>query len=259
MIRCSYTFLVFILLTGIGLSVQAGAGPGDKPIEQKKVQWERLQTAPDMLSWLLSTRNTLTTTEETSIRLTLQAEIDHYRKVKRRYKDERAFLKHIFKRTHRKFLDFYTPYTDFYSIFESGKYNCLSASALYAWQLHALGYEVKILESETHVLISTEADGKPVLFEATNPNQGFIDDENIINAHLKQVEEYTQLPGRFYRLQLNGFESVDLKQLAGLQYFNHAAKAFNQGNYLEATEAVEKGKLLYNGRHVQALASLLLQ
>jgi hypothetical protein len=62
------------------------------------------------------------------------------------FKNDEAFLNHLFVKTHQRFLKHYEEYVSFSSMINKGTYNCLTGTALYALLLDYFGFECAELE-----------------------------------------------------------------------------------------------------------------
>ena len=88
-------------------------------------------------------------------------------------KSDRIFLKSVFSLTHRQLLKTYQQYADFSEIFNGGRYDCVTATALYSLLLEELGYSHAIYETKYHVFLLVESSEGQFLIESTDPINGF--------------------------------------------------------------------------------------
>lgn len=263
-------FFIFMVLLWSSQSLIADVGE-PKPVfrqpfvsvfEQqvllKAVQGEK----PDALSLLLADAPGMDSEKEEAVRRQLSSFLNKFQKKQQRYSD-RALLEQLYYATHRKFLKDYQPYRNFYSLVNEGSYNCLSATALYAYFLEELGYEYQVYETDYHIfLLVRTSDGEEIMFESTDSLYGFVEGETQIAQRLKQIKQDV-LPqnsgknGRYYNFNLNVVRPVSLSQLAGLQYFNQAAAFYNAQRAKEAEILLSKGRLLYQAERFELFARLL--
>ncbi len=102
---------------------------------------------------------------------------------------------------------------------DKGEYDCVTGTIVYALILDKLNIEYEILEFPYHVLIVLNIDGKDIMLEATDPYYGFVTEEK---DYLERIEFYKN------QSQENAFlRKIDLKQLAGLYYYNQAVEEYN--------------------------------
>lgn len=186
----------------------------------------------------------------------INAEIESYARQletkQKKFGDERKFLRHLFNSVHRKYLKNYETLETFDGIFNGGSYNCVSGTALYACLLGQLGYPVKIYETRYHIFLLIHlADSTRVLYETTDPRWGFESNgsriENRIKTYLSEEKKTLQRAGTL-SAPFNGepiLESVSLKEVAGLHYYNIAVDLINRENYYDAFRALKKAAILY--------------
>jgi hypothetical protein len=151
----------------------------------------------------------------------------------------------LFTKTHAGFLHSYVQYTGIEEL-AKGRYDCLTATSLFADILSRTGYKYKIIETNSHIFIMVKTSGGDVLLETTDRMGGFISDEKSI---CKVISDYR----RNYSL----FLTVDVDQLPGLLYFNQAVKAFNAAKWDECSEKLSAAATKTNSPQVAALAELL--
>ncbi len=170
-------------------------------------------------------------------------------------KDEKQKIKSIYKAVHKTWLKKYEEKNEFSHIFTKGAYNCVSATALYAMLLQDLGIPYAIKEAPTHVYLLAYPQSKRILLESTDPNKGYFEFstefKNRYVAHLKEgklisAQEFSQhttdaLFDKYYFTD----GTINLKQLAGIQYSNQAITRLNAEEPEEALKALEKSYLLY--------------
>lgn len=170
---------------------------------------------------------------------------------------DKQLLHQLFYDVHRLYLKKFTQYTGLHALLKSGEYNCLSATAFYALVLERLGYSYEIIESINHVVILVKLqDGQLILLESTDPANGFVTDNNAVKERLQAIRDSEQAAG-YYNLNLKIFRAIDLRELAGLQYYNYAAWHYNQRNMAGAADNLRKGQLLYQSERFEKIALLM--
>jgi len=145
------------------------------------------------------------------------------------FKKDEDFLRHVFIKTHQRFLRHYTAYSTFRELLEEGVYNCLTGTALYALILDHLNINYKITETNYHIFLMIETTHSNVLFEATDPLNGFVDSPSAI---AKRIENYRTIKPEVanktcYRYSANIYNTVSMEQLVGLMYYNLSVDAYN--------------------------------
>lgn len=188
---------------------------------------------------------------------------------KAKRKKEDKFLRDIFQETSRVFLKKEAEVSTLNQTLSTGTYNCVSGTALFGQLLSHFGYDFRVMETESHVFIEMEVDGKPIIFESTHPAQGLIIGEKRVRA-FKALFNPPGTEGRPAKEAFNPIvsssgatasgmtiSSIHLKQLAGLQYYNDALLHLKQENYLKAKAQIEKAFLLYPSERIQDFQTMM--
>jgi hypothetical protein len=177
------------------------------------------------------------------------------------FKTDKAFLHHLFLKTHQAFLGEFSPYASFRDLISANRYNCLSGTALYALLFHHFGIDFTIVENNYHIFILANTSQGNVLIEATDPLNGFIDDPKIIT---RKIEKYrTQrvdsedASKKFYHYKFSGSDTVSLTGMLGLLHYNRAVEAFNDQNLKLAITHLHQALLLHRSPKLEAFLELL--
>lgn len=179
------------------------------------------------------------------------------------FKSEKSFLGHIFTKTHQRFLKHYQESATFHKMLEKGTYNCLTGTALYALILEDLGFQYEIIETNYHIFLLAEtADGR-ILFESTDPLQGFVSGDAEIQ---KRIAVYRQnIPvmasnrdKTYYRFNVDLFNSIHLDEILGLLYYNLAIEAYNKKDIQSSINNLEKAVQLYQSPRTEEFSKIIL-
>jgi hypothetical protein len=156
-------------------------------------------------------------------------------------KSELDFAKNIFNRTHRNFLNRYKINSSFGDLLYTGNFDCVSGTALLSVIYEQLGFNAKIIETPFHVFLELHIEGKKVIIESTDPQNGFIYQSQKQEIFYKGLEKNAKMlmtkqewnlnPGDFYK-------ELNKKELALLQWYNEAIESYNTGNFVEAFDAM---------------------
>ena len=179
----------------------------------------------------------------------------------------KRLLKTIYQSVHSNFFRKYTEDTYFDNIFSTGEYNCVTASALYALILNRFGIKYNIKETPSHVYLIADPQQTSYKIETTLPSGGLIryDDKFkksfIDYLHENKIisdEEYNDgtinnLFTRYYETD----KSINLKELAGVQYYNKAISQLNDKKYMEASKNIEKAEFLYSSDFISYLKNII--
>jgi hypothetical protein len=181
---------------------------------------------------------------------------------KRNGKTEKQFLQYIFGKTHQRYLKTYEPYARFGGLTKNGTYNCLTGTALYALLLDHFGFDYKIIETNYHIFLLVNSSSGNVLFEATDPINGFVAEESEIEKRLAFYKEnkLKQDVGdkTFYQYQFKLYNEVTLEQMLGLLHYNLAIEAYNVQQFTTAITHLDKAIDIYNSPRIQEFSKIVL-
>ena len=176
---------------------------------------------------------------------------------------QKRFLRSIFKTTQQKFLKKYAQYSDLGEVFQTGNYDCLTATALFSILLNETHFDYKILETNYHIFILVNTAEGEVLLETTDRLSGFVDEPDEIKNRIGSYREHKILNASndkmYYQYSFNLFHEVTPNQLAGLLYFNQAIKAFNRNDLLTCASFLDQSKKIYESPRVEELAIVLVK
>jgi hypothetical protein len=175
---------------------------------------------------------------------------------KHHYRNEINKLSALFDKTHKRFLHTYVQYTGIEELV-NGRYDCLTATSLFADILTRTGYKYSIIETNYHIFITVNTADGDVVLETTDRFGGFISDKDRVNEKLSEYRknELNVEAGHQYSFDL--FKTVDVDQLAGLLYINQAVKAFNAAKWDECSEKLSAAAQKTDSPHVAELTELL--
>lgn len=180
-------------------------------------------------------------------------------------KSEKKFLRSIFKATHQKFLKTYSEYADLGEVFQNGRFDCLTATALLSIILSQTHFDYKIIETNYHIFILVNTTNGQVLLETTDRLSGFVDDPTEISRRIgayrqSTITNYDNVNDKmYYHYSFNLFHEVTPNQLAGLLYFNQAVKSYNKQDLLACASLLELSKRIYESPRVEELAIVLIK
>jgi len=177
-----------------------------------------------------------------------------------RYRNDQHKLYALFKSTHSTFLYQYSQYSDIDEL-TNGKYDCLTATALFADVLDRAGYRYNIIETNYHIFVVVKTASGDVILETTDRSSGFINDTDRIGKTIAAYRKNTLQAATpsHYQYSFSLYQTVDVDQLAGLLYFNQAVKAFNAQKWDECSEKLSAASKTIRSPRVDALAELLRQ
>jgi len=178
-------------------------------------------------------------------------------------RSDESFLRYAFRESHKTFLKNYKAYSQFPEIFDSGNYDCLSATSFFSVVLDAFSFDYKIIETNYHIFLVVETDQKLVLLEPTDKTYGFISDDRIVKERLHAYRENNLVTRpdsqkHHYQFDLDIYQRVMPDQLTGLLYFNQAVIAFNNKDYSDCAQKIKRAIRIYNNPRIAELIVILV-
>jgi len=120
----------------------------------------------------------------------LRSAIDKLKQAKLEKKKPNKKVRTIYTTIHDTFLDKYEIKNEFSEIFDTGKYNCVSATALFALVFEELSISYTIKELPTHVFLIAYPENEQILVETTDPLTGYIQFSQIFKrTYLENLRE----------------------------------------------------------------------
>jgi hypothetical protein len=174
------------------------------------------------------------------------------------------FCRLLFNKTRQEFFRRYTQYATFSETLNKGRYNCLTGTALYALLLDHFGIDYTIIETNYHIFLLAQTDDGQVLFEATDPIDGFVTDSKQIAQRLQQYKRNTPqgLPvdgKRYYAFMTELYQPVGLPELLGLLHYNVSIEAYNNQNFGSSIDHLDRALNLYNSSRIAEFSTVLLR
>jgi len=184
--------------------------------------------------------------------------------------NEAKTLRRLFFAVQETFLKEYVLYSNFFQTIDSGKYDCLTGSLLYAVFLEEIkqrgnfDYTYQLIQTPIHVFIKIElSDKSEIIFESTNSEKGFITTLKAINFYLqqqaKQVEQIEKSETLFLENKNYLNNLVTLENATALLYFNQAVLFFNQRNFGKTLKMAKKAFYLQKNETFYDLIQLSSQ
>jgi hypothetical protein len=178
------------------------------------------------------------------------------------FKHTADFLEFIFNKTHQKFLKNYSEYASFPETLGKGDYNCLTGTALYALLLDHFEIPYQIIETNYHIFLLAQTDKGSILFETTDPADGFVtNDKEIKNRIASYRQNSFQTPGSsktYYRYNFDLYKEVNLDEVLGLLYYNLSIVAFNAQDLNLAIDQLGKAMEFYGSPRIEEFSRIIL-
>ncbi|HEY3403340.1 MAG TPA: tetratricopeptide repeat protein [Ohtaekwangia sp.] len=226
------------------------------PYEQKAIKTFLQTRKPDFFDLFMATGNLLTEPVIAQHKERLEVYLKEFADEKFMVKKNDKKARHIYEDVHKTFLQKYEYQNRFEEIFYNGRYNCVSASALYGivFEKTAIPYVIK--EKPTHVYLIAYPDAERIMVETTSPVGGVfsispafkqnyvrvLKEQKIISAKEYAAEDPDLLFDKYY---FGNQENISLLNLVGIQYMNDALYKLEDKNYEGAVQQLEKAYLFY--------------
>ena len=144
-------------------------------------------------------------------------------------KNPKKIIKTVFQTVHDQLLKKYEFQNQFCEIFQTGYYNCVSATAVYSYMLTRLGLENAIVETPNHVYVVALIEGEEWVMESTDPAQGFYQlkekdrqrqldylvEQKMITAEQRHSPDLDSIINELYPS-----EAITAARLVSIQYAN---------------------------------------
>jgi hypothetical protein len=181
------------------------------------------------------------------------------------FRRDEDFVRFLFNKTHQKLLKNYREFSTFEDLIAKGEYNCLTGTMLYALLLKYFGFDYQIIETNYHIFLLVELGGSQVLFEATDPLNGFVHEDSEIKERIdyyKRGQNYPQVSREnknrtFHQFSFDLYNSVTLDQMKGLLYYNGAVNAYNSKELGLAINYLDNAIAIYQSPRMEELAKII--
>jgi len=174
---------------------------------------------------------------------------------------EKKRIKKIYDITHDELFVKYEDIAFFPEIFDTGYYNCVTATAVYAHIFDQLSIPYLIKDDPGHVYLIAYPDSYNIYLETTVPSEyGF---SNVGEGEIEKIVDdlvgmkliaKTEVEEKGYKSVYQDFffgdGFVDKSALVGMQYYNKAYTYFTEENYPEALKNINLAKTYYHKKTV---------
>lgn len=129
--------------------------------------------------------------------------------------------------------------------------------------LEHFNFEYTIIETNYHIFLVAHTNEGKVLFEATDPHNGFVSDPGEVAKRIQNYKQNLAQPvagdnRKYYEYNFNLFKQVSLEQMSGLFHYNFSIEAYNQKNFQEAIDHLDKALALYSSPRITEFSAILL-
>lgn len=184
-------------------------------------------------------------------------------------KKEKKRVRYIYDVIHDKFFRKYNLDSYFSDIFNEGTYNCVTASALYAFTFDELNIPYHIKETPSHVFLIAYPNTHKIYLETTAPGAfGYstpketevkkIIDELISYKIVTNEEVAEKGYMKFYEDYFYGKEFINKSNLIGMQYYNKGLGHLGNSNYSEALNNLRKAKVFFSSPLIKPILKSIM-
>ena len=235
---------------------------------EKKVFQSYINNKTDTFSLFLAIDKNITEAEAAEYFKNYISIYDELDKLNTETKNINRRIKLTYSIVHDHFLKKYDSNEYFPSTFQTGTYNCVSASMLYALIFDRLNIPYKVKVSSDHVYLVANPGPNSIVIETTNP--GF--EKMIFTGEFKQqyvnylreskliseLDYRNKSVEEIFEEKYNEVNDAEFINLPGFQYYNKAFAKLYNNEFDEAYELSQKAYFFYPDQRVKILLHTLL-
>jgi hypothetical protein len=177
------------------------------------------------------------------------------------FTSDKDYLAFIFQKVHAKFLRKFDEKASFNDLTSTGKYNCLTATALYTLTLEHLNFKYSVFETNYHIFLTIQTGSGEVLLETTDGENGFISDAHEISERIANYKAQNLTASNsnkyYYRYTTSLYHRVNMAEILGLLHFNSAVRAYNNHDLHKTVEHLEKASELYYSNRLDEFSKII--
>jgi hypothetical protein len=184
--------------------------------------------------------------------------------------NEAKTVRRLFFAVQETFLKEYVLYSSFFQTIDSGKYDCLTGSILYAIFLDEIkqkgnfDYTYQLIQTPIHVFIKIKlSDQSEIVFESTSLEKGFIATPKGIDFFLqeqtKKIEQATQNKILLLENKNELNNLITLEDASALLYFNQGVLFYSQRKFGKSLQMAKNAFYFQKNEVFYKLIQLSLQ
>ena len=197
--------------------------------------------------------------------------LDVFRELDRKKIESKKIDKQIklaYSTVHSRFMKKYNSNEYFPVMFETGTYNCVSASMLFALVFDRLSIPYKVMASSNHVYLIADPGPKSIVVETTNPGfeksvftgefkQQYVN--NLRSSKMISEEEYKDKSvEEIFEEKFNEVRQAAFSNLPGFQYYNKAVACLQKNDINRGYELCQKAYYFFPDEQVKTLLHTIL-
>ncbi len=214
----------------------------------------KIEVSPVLFAQFIAIQSNSNPTNIQKQYLSLQHTAQHLNRKLKKSKSTEQFLKYFFYHIHRTHLKRYESYATLSDLLDSGQYDCVSGTALYALLLDALQVQFSVREMTHHTYLEIPLNDGIAIIESTDPLGGFVSDELAIAQRLAQYQSEEADP-TIYPQPIQA--KVGMKELLGLSYFNAAVDYYNHHQFTPARQYLRQAIRWYPADRMYAFQAIV--
>ncbi len=270
---------LFILALGFLVAHTAGCQPSDQAMVRfdelsynsyfEQLAFLDLESGKkNYLKLLMSVDPSINTTKYNITCREIEIELQRMNKRKFLKAKPEKKIEYIYDDVNLNILKEYKEDVFFPRIFNTGEFNCLTATAYYGIIMDSLGIPYEFRETYNHVHPVAYPRQQQVFIETTDPVAGinYFDEKlkvRFVNylletSRISRSDYDTISIDRLFNRYYLPEKSIGMKELTGLQYMNDALYKFSSGEYAGAFEQIKKAWFLYPSQKMLAVFQFIL-
>lgn len=183
--------------------------------------------------------------------------------------DDVKKVKTIYKLVHKRFLNVYKLQNSFTNIFETGEYNCVSGSALYAIIFHLMDIPFQVVEAPQHVFLFAYPNSHRIAIETTMPQKGYFTfSDSYVQKFINYLHESKMIsneefentsPNQLFEKYYFETKGLSIQGLAAIQYANYAIYDLEENENEKALEEIKKAYFIHQSERTKYLLQSVLR
>lgn len=166
-------------------------------------------------------------------------------------------LQKLHNKMRQRYFLFFDEKATLQQTLEKGRYNCLTATALWADALAYLGYAFRIREEQYHAYLELEDEqGNLIILEPTLGKSAVKYKKESLEAAHAQYATMRNMPEGYYETKTDFTGYVSPKQLLGLLLYNRAVFSFNTQAFEQSLFFIRRAEHFYQTPRLQELFEL---
>lgn len=263
-------FIIIILATVINLQAQNTSDSivvlSDLKYHsdfEKKALQNFVKFQKDTFNLMMAIDEKLTENQSKEQYKKFSAIFDELSKKKIESKSLNTRIRMSYQAIHDRFLSKYSEIEFFPTTMETGVYNCVSATILYAMIFDQLKIPYKVMASTNHVYLVANPGPKSIVIETTNPsleNTFFTGDfkqqyvDNLKNSKLISISDYkNKSVEEIFQEKFKEVKDATLFNLPGFQYYNKALNLLQNNDIEKAYKSAQKAYFFFPDRQCKSL------